>query len=206
MINLNGKKVVLFGGAGFIGHNLALQLKNLGATPIVVDSLDVNNMGYLISNVDTNPINELYIKFIDERLQILRENAIKVEVLDIRNYHAVCKSLDNHKPDVLIHLAAVSHANRSNKDPYNTFDHSVRTLENALDACKGKEVHFVYFSSSMVYGDFGSDAAHEDMVCNPKGIYGALKYSGEKFVQAYNQVFGLEYTIFAPLLYMGNGV
>ena len=204
MKNLVGKKIILFGGAGFIGHNLAIELKKRGAIPIIVDSLDVNNMGYLISNLDDNPINELYIKFVDERLRIIRENKIKIEVLDVRNYHAVCRVLDKHDPDALVHLAAVSHANRSNKDPYNTFDHSVRTLENALDACKNKHVHFVYFSSSMVYGDFGDGSAHEEMVCNPKGIYGALKYSGEKIIAAYNQVFGLEYTIIRPSALYGQ--
>ena len=36
-------------------------------------------------------------------------------------------------PDIIIHLAAVSHANKSNKDPHSTFDHSLRTLENTLE-------------------------------------------------------------------------
>ena len=42
------------------------------------------------------------------------------------------------KPHIVIHLAAVSHANRSNKDPHTTFDHSLRTLENALTIQKEK--------------------------------------------------------------------
>jgi len=45
------------------------------------------------------------------------------------------------KPKVVIHLAAVSHANRSNKDPHSTFDHSLRTLENALDNAKNRIEH-----------------------------------------------------------------
>ena len=46
--------------------------------------------------------------------------------------------------------------------PHNTtFDHSLRTLENALDATKNKNVHFIYFSSSMVYGNFKKDIVTE---------------------------------------------
>jgi nucleoside-diphosphate-sugar epimerase len=44
-------------------------------------------------------------------------------------------------PDIIIHLAAVSHANKSNKDPHSTFDHSLRTLENTLDYAKKKKSH-----------------------------------------------------------------
>ena len=66
-------------------------------------------------------------------------------------------SILNHiSPDVIIQLAAVSHADKSNKDPYSTFDHSLRTLENALDFARASNTvdHFIFFSSSMVYGHF----------------------------------------------------
>ena len=48
MIDINklqGKVIALVGGAGFIGHNLALELKDFGAEPHVIDSLQVNNLG-----------------------------------------------------------------------------------------------------------------------------------------------------------------
>ena len=64
------------------------------------------------------------------------------------------KLLNEIKPQVIIQLAAVSHANRSNKDPYSTFDHSFRTLENSLKLVKGSTSNveqFIFFSSSMVY-------------------------------------------------------
>ena len=98
-----------------------------------------------------------------------------------------------------MHLAAVAHANRSNKDPFSTFDHSMRTLENALDWARGVELeHFIFFSSSMVYGNFRPPTVTEDHPLDPIGIYGALKLGGEKLVIAYNQVFGLPYTIIRP--------
>ena len=110
------------------------------------------------------------------------------------------------KPNIVIHLAAVSHSNRSNKDPYSTFDHSLRTLENALDCSKNKVEQFIYFSSSMVYGNFNKKNVSEDTECNPLGIYGALKFSGEKLVIAYNQVFDLPYTIIRPSALYGKDV
>ena len=88
--------------------------------------------------------------------------------------------------DVIIHLAAVSHANKSNKDPHSTFDHSLRTLENTLDFAKNPKTHVIYMSSSMVYGNFEKDFVDEESQCNPIGIYGTLKYSGELIVKAYN--------------------
>ena len=101
-------------------------------------------------------------------------------------------------------MAAVSHANKSNKDPFNTFDHSMRTLENALDASKNRVEHFIFFSSSMVYGHFKEPVVSETTLCEPLGIYGALKYGGEKLVIAYNQVFDLPYTIIRPSALYGE--
>ena len=79
-------------------------------------------------------------------------------------------------------MAAVAHAQKANKDPYSTFDHSTRTLENTLDICKNRNIHFIYFSSSMVYGQFDGKSVTEESPCNPIGIYGALKFSGEKLL------------------------
>ena len=67
----------------------------------------------------------------------------------------------------MLALAAVSHANRSNKDPYTTFDNSLRTLENALDASRNRIKKFIYLSSSMVYGNFKTKEVDEETNCNP---------------------------------------
>lgn len=203
--SVKGKKVALIGGAGFIGHNLALELKKQGAEVSIVDGLAVNNLLYLNqSNVDM-PNKEVYTSFINERLDLLKKNDIPLYVEDARDYIKLSKTLTEISPDVVVLLAAVSHANRSNKDPYTTFDHSFRTLENALDWSRGQNVnHFIYFSSSMVYGNFDGAAVTEESPCNPIGIYGALKYGGEKLVIAYNQVFDLPYTIIRPSALYGE--
>ena len=201
---IKGKKIVLTGGAGFIGHHLALELKKLGAEPHVVDGLQVNNLGYHTSGYDKNPRAELYIGMINERLRLLRKAGVGLHVVDIREYQIVSRTINSIQPDVIIHLAAIAHANRSNKDPYSTFDHSLRTLENVLDLVSNQDIHLIYFSSSMVYGDFNSEIVKEDRICNPIGIYGALKYGAEKLILGYNQVFGLPYTIIRPSALYGE--
>ena len=198
------KKIAIIGGVGFIGNNLALYLKKLGAEVNLIDSLAVNNMNSVIDNKDNLPNPELAYSFLNERLNLINKEKIKLFIQDARDYHALSKILDLIKPNIVIHLAAVSHSNRSNKDPYSTFDHSLRTLENALDCSKNKVEQFIYFSSSMVYGNFNKKNVSEDTECNPLGIYGALKFSGEKLVIAYNQVFDLPYTIIRPSALYGE--
>jgi nucleoside-diphosphate-sugar epimerase len=202
-IDLRGKKVALIGGSGFIGHNLAIRLAELGAEVHVIDSLQVNNLG-AFSNAYNDPNKSLYLHVINERLGLLRNAEIPLHVIDARDYQLLSRTLAEIKPDAVVQLAAIAHANRANKDPFSTFDHSFRTLENALDYARGEKCHFIYFSSSMVYGNFDGDAVSEDRHCEPIGIYGALKYGGEKLVIAYNQVFDLPYTIVRPSALYGE--
>ena len=204
MNKIKNQKILITGGAGFIGHNLAIFLKTMGADVHILDSLQVNNLTSIIGNEDNLPNPSLSFNVIQERLNLIKTNNIPLIIQDARDYHMLSKCVTRIKPDVVIHLAAVSHANRSNKDPYSTFDHSLRTLENALDASKNNIKHFIYFSSSMVYGNFSSGQVDENSPCSPLGIYGALKYSGEKMVIAYNQVFDLPYTIIRPSALYGE--
>lgn len=196
---LKGKRVALIGGAGFIGHNLALTLQAQGAEVHVVDSLQVNNLLHFTSSTSSVPNSEMYLRIIHERMDLLRQKGIALHPVDAR-YYLELGELLNHKikPHVIVHLAAVAHAGKSNKNPYSTFDHSLRTLENALDCARGQVEQFIYFSSSMVYGNFETPEVSEDHPLNPLGIYGALKLSGEKIVIAYQQVFDLPYTIIRP--------
>ncbi len=201
---LRGKRIALVGGAGFIGHNLALALTKFGAEPHVIDGLQVNNLGYYSSGYQENQNAERYIAFINERLALLRAARVPLHVIDVRDYYLTSTTIASISPDAVVHLAAVAHANRSNKDPFSTFDHSLRTLENVLDATRSDQTHVVYLSSSMVYGDFGGEHATEDQHCKPVGIYGALKFAAEKLVIAYNQVFDLPYTIVRPSALYGE--
>jgi len=205
MKSVSGCRILLIGGAGFIGHHLALELKKQGAEVSIVDGLLVNNILHF-SSTGENIIEHrlLYLKMLNQRQEKIRNADIPIFIEDARNYYALCSLVNKLKPDVIFHLAAVSHAGISNKTPYSTFDHSFRTLENALDACKSKVDHFIYFSSSMIYGHFKGGMVTEKTHCDPIGIYGALKFSGEKLVIAYNQVFDLPFTIIRPSALYGS--
>ena len=196
------KKILLVGGCGFIGHNLAILLKKQNHDVVIVDSLAVNN---ILSFTDHEVKNKkLYSSILNNRIDLINGENINLTIQDARDYHAISKLYDNIDPDIIIHLAAVSHANKSNKDPHTTFDHSLRTLENTLDFAKNKKTHVIYMSSSMVYGDFATPEVDEESKCSPIGIYGTLKYAGELIIKSYNQVFGVPYTIIRPSALYGE--
>ena len=71
---VKNKKILIIGGAGFIGHNLALKLKSLKANVMIVDGLTINNLGSL-KNTNKLPHPKLSMK-------IIRENKINKETQD----------------------------------------------------------------------------------------------------------------------------
>lgn len=199
MSDLEGRRIALVGGAGFIGHNMALAMKERGAHVEVIDGLEVNHLVHYAALPPSDPYRSLYLKILLERLDLLHNAGIPLRRQDARDYNGLSHQLNEIEPDTIVHLAAVAHANRSNKDPLSTLDHSQRTLENALDWARGSDLQrFVFFSSSMVYGNFLTPEVTEDHPLDPLGIYGAVKLGGEKLVIAYNQVFGVPYTIVRP--------
>ena len=199
------KKVLIVGGAGFIGHNLALYLKKRNFSVLTVDNLKVNNLEFVKNNIKDKNKKKLYFSFIKERLNLLKKKKIPLKKIDGRDKNKLIKIFDKFKPDVVVHLAAVSHDNRSNEDPETTFDNSFRTLFNSLEASKKfKNIHFIFLSSSMVYGNFKKQSVLEDSSCEPLGIYGALKISGEHLIKSYSNVFGIKYTIVRPSALYGE--
>lgn len=204
MIPLQRRRIALVGGAGFIGHNLALALAKRGAAVSIIDGLQVNNLLAFASADHDRPDRDLALRIVNERLDLLRAADIPLYIQDARDEGALAHRLRDLQPQVLIHLAGLSHAQRSNEDPGSAFEHTLRTLESSLACARGEVEHFIYFSSSMVYGHFCEPTVTEDAPCNPLGIYGALKYAGEKMVIAHHQVFGMPYTIVRPSALYGE--
>jgi len=204
LISLREKTVALVGGAGFIGHNLALALAQRGAHVHVIDGLSVNSLLSFTANENRCAGSELYLRIINERLRLLREAGVQLHVQDAREAQGLMNALREIKPNIVVHLAGISNARQSDQEPAPAFAHTLSTLQNTLEASRGHVEHLVYFSSSMVYGDFVMDPVPEDAPCQPKGVYAALKLAGEHLVKAHEQVFGLPYTIVRPSALYGE--
>lgn len=203
-LDFTGKRFLLVGGAGFIGHNLALRLHAHGAEVAILDSLQVNNLLSLHDSQSAPQERLLYEVMLKERLNLLASAGVTLFVEDARDYHRLGKRFKDFQPHTVIVLAAVSHASRANKDPKSTLDHSYRSLENALDNSRGRVDHFIFMSSSMVYGNFQKETVDETAPCEPIGIYGAVKLGNEKLITAYGNVFDLPYTITRPSALYGQ--
>lgn len=202
---LKNKKITIIGGAGFIGHNLCLNLKKNKADVSVVDSLSVNNLYSLKKRNKLNyPFPKLTKLILDERFKLLKKKKIKIFKINANNFNKLKNILSKIKPDIIIHLAAVSHANKSNKDPHSAFNNSLVTLQNSLNYAKQNVERFIFLSSSMVYGNFKKKIVNEDDDCNPIGIYGGFKLAAEKIVKSYGQIFNLPYTIVRPSALYGE--
>jgi len=194
--------IVIIGGAGFIGHNLALSL--VGKNEVtVIDSLAVNNYYSLMADRDA-PSHLMLIA--EERLRLLGVVDVPVIRLDASDYNQLSPTLAALEPDVIVHLAAVAHVDRSNKDPRRTFDNSLITLQNSLDVVRNlpKKPHFIWFSSSTVYGHTEGRTISEDDVCYPVGIYARMKTAGEHMVAGYHEAFGVDATVVRPSALYGK--
>ena len=198
------KKISIIGGSGFIGHNLALLLKNEGFEVSVIDDLEINNLGSVKRNENKLPFPKLSSLILNQRINLFKSNDINLIKVDAKDHKKIHEVLNKIKPNIIVHLAAVSHANRSNVEPHKTFENSLVTLENVLDYAKKNVDHFIFSSSSMVYGNFKTNEVNEDSICSPIGIYGAMKYSAEKIIQSYNQAFNLPFTIIRPSALYGE--
>ena len=99
---MKNKKILIVGGSGFIGHNLSIYLKNKGHD-LIVDSLSVNNILSFTNDEVKNK--KLYSSILNNRLDLIQKNKIKLTVQDARNYHAICRLYDEINPEIIIHLA-----------------------------------------------------------------------------------------------------
>src|SRR4051794_34730792 len=113
MPSLEGRRIALVGGAGFIGHHLARELKARGADPHVIDGLEVNNHVAYASLPPGTENRELYLKILHQRLDLLGAAEVPLHRLDACDYNALSRSLSEIEAEVVVHLAAVAHAGRS---------------------------------------------------------------------------------------------
>lgn len=179
-------KILVTGGAGFIGHNLVQQLESEGHDVCIIDNF--TNYG-IIPEAEMSKLHQ-------ERLACI--NTTKIHRVDITNYNDLLNAFHECLPDVVIHCAAFPRAKVVDQNPEEGASVLTSGLINLLRCSERFNVRrFVYVSSSMVYGDFEL-YGYEDMRCVPKGIYGILKYAGESLTSDLCERAGMDYVILRP--------
>ncbi|NJD22536.1 MAG: NAD(P)-dependent oxidoreductase [Melioribacter sp.] len=182
-------KILITGGLGFIGHHLAIALSKLNADALIYDNFD---------HKITNPV---YQKFVDERIDMVKGTGYEIKRGDTKDFNDIKKIIEYYEPSRIVHLAAIPSAVLCNDNPSEGFDNNLTATKNILEILRSiekKPEQFLFFSSSMVYGNFVEDTVTEESATNPIGIYGAAKLSSELLIKAYNHVFGIPYTIVRP--------
>jgi UDP-glucose 4-epimerase len=167
-----GRRVMITGGLGFIGSNLARQLVGLGADVLLVDSL-IPDYGANLFNVDG----------IADR--------VRINIADIRQQSTMNYLVRDR--EVIFNLAGqVSHID-SMRDPYTDLDINCRSQLTILEACRHHNtgVKVVFAGTRQVYGRPDSLPVDESHLVRPTDVNGINKAAGEYYHLVYNNVFGI---------------
>jgi UDP-glucose 4-epimerase len=179
-------RVLVTGGAGFIGANLC---RELAARPEIdrVVALDDLSTGSA-ENLDGTGV------------ELVRASILDADVLT----RLVGDT------DAVVHLAARPSVPRSLADPVASHDVNATGTVRVLEACRRESVHLVAASSSSVYGDVPHLPKHEDLPTRPLSPYGASKLATEAYTLAYGASFGLPvlafrfFNVYGPLQPAGH--
>jgi dTDP-glucose 4,6-dehydratase len=177
------KKVLITGGAGFIGSHLVRHFVNKYA------NYDVYNLDVL-----TYAGNLENLKDVDFKSNY---NFLKSDITDALEIERLFKL---HKFHSVIHLAAESHVDRSIKDPLSFAKTNILGTLNLLEAFKKhsdyKSGLFYHISTDEVYGSLGAKGLFTEKTSyDPNSPYSASKASSDHFVRAYGETYGLRYVI-----------
>ena len=165
-----GRRVMITGGVGFIGSNLARQLVSLGAQVLLIDSLIPDYGGNLFNIHDITDVVRLNIA--DVRMQTTMEALVRDQ-------------------DVIFNLAGqVSHID-SMRDPYTDLEINCRAQLSILEACRknNRNVRVVFAGTRQVYGRPDYLPVDEKHLVRPADINGVNKAAGEYYHLLYNNVF-----------------
>src|ERR671914_1017740 len=167
-----GRRVMITGGLGFIGSNLAHRLVSLGADILLVDSLIPDYGGNLFNIAGI-------------------EDAVRVNIADVRQQSTMNCLVRDHA--VIFNLAGqVSHID-SMQDPYTDLEINCRSQLSILEACRryNPAVKVVFAGTRQVYGKPDSLPVTEDHLVRPVDVNGINKAAGENYHLLYNNVFNV---------------
>lgn len=166
-------KVLVTGGAGFIGSHLVRKLIFTGHEVTVLDNLSTGSLDHLPQSG--------FLFWKD----------------DIRNKSIRSKIISGHF-DAIVHLAAQTMVNSSISNPFFDMEENIVGLVNILEAARYGDIHRIVFSSTAaVYGDVKEDCLpiYEDAKLNPMSFYGLSKVTSEKYLDMYHRLYDLNYII-----------
>jgi len=179
------KKILITGGAGFIGSHVVRRLVN-------------KYPNYNIYNLDTLT----YAGNLENIADIENKDNYTFVKGDIVDEQFISTLFETHQFDGVIHLAAESHVDRSIEDPLSFVKTNVIGTMNLLNAArkqwKGKEEgkRFYHISTDEVYGSLGNEGLFTETTSyDPNSPYSASKASSDHFVRAYGETYGLPYVI-----------
>lgn len=173
------KNILILGGAGFIGSNLADKLLANNKKVIVVDNFDkYYSPDIKRKNVKHNLANPNY----------------KLTTVDIEDKEKIEKVFIDNEIDCVVHLAAKAGVRSSIESSISYAKTNIIGTLNVLNAMNKTNVHKIVFaSSSSVYGDCNSDFFKEEFNASfPISPYAATKKSCEEFLYTYHKIFGIK--------------
>jgi UDP-glucose 4-epimerase len=171
-----GKRVLITGGLGFIGSNLARALVEAGANVVLVDSL-IPEYGGRLDNIAG------------------LEDAVDVNVSDVRDEHSLQHLVQNK--DVVFNLAGQTSHLDSMHNPYADLDINCRAQLSILEACRhhNPDVKVVFASTRQIYGKPRYLPVDEDHPLSPVDVNGINKTAGEWYHLLYGEVYGLRVSV-----------
>lgn len=162
-------KILITGGAGFIGSAIVPALQSEGHEIFVFDNLSFGNRDF-IEVTD----NHFFIS-------------------DIRDKVSVNNTFKALAPDIVIHLAAIHFIPYCNKNPYEAADINIRGTMNVLDACKElSSLKKVFFASTAAVYPISESAVCEDHELLPLDVYGLTKLTGESLCKKFHLETGID--------------
>ncbi|MBR3100564.1 MAG: SDR family oxidoreductase [Muribaculaceae bacterium] len=167
-------KVLVTGGAGFIGSNLTEHLLERGHHVRVLDNFATGHIENLLSFFEKNP------------------DTFELQVGDIRNFADCQKAVDGM--EYVLHEAALGSVPRSVKDPITTNEVNIGGFLNMIVASRDVGIkRFVFAASSSTYGDSETLPKVEDKIGRPLSPYAITKYVDELYADVFARTYGTEY-------------
>jgi len=168
-------KLLITGGLGFIGSNLA-------------DSLSKKNHKI-----------KILTKTLSKKSNIKNSyDKVEIEKINLTNFKRLGQIIEKFKPDIIIHLAGNTSHSKSFEEPLEDIDSNSKTTLFMLEKIRelGLSCKFVLGSTFIVIGKPTKLPVTESTSCNPTTIYGTNKLASEHFCKIYHDVYGLDTVIF----------